>query len=276
MTLMKKVIFYTACLDIVLISLSFIFGFSSQVCFYQAAAHTVGTQYGWYYMPRTDGIQPGQNKEFAFVDQYDVISMGSPEDKVIYITFDAGYENGYAEKVLDTLKAHGAQAAFFLVGHYIKNNPDIVKRMEDEGHLVCSHSMNHKNMAAMSDINEFQKELTDLETLYTEQTGKKLAKFFRPPEGNFSERLLLYAQQCGYTTVFWSFAYKDWYNDSQPSVDDAFNTIISRTHPGEVALLHLTSKTNSEVLDAVLTKWEEMGYRFGSLYDITEPSGPDV
>jgi len=274
--LRKYIVYIVACLDVALIALSSALGFSSEVCLYQAAAHTRTTQYGWYYMPRTDGLQPNENAEFAFVKNYSAISMGSPDEKVVYITFDAGYENGYAAKVLDTLKAHNARAAFFLVGHYIKANPDIVRRMVDEGHLVCSHSMNHKNMAAMTDLSEFGRELTDLETLFYEQTGERLAMFFRPPEGNFSEMLLQYAQQCGYTTVFWSFAYKDWYNDNQPSAESAFDTIISRTHPGEIALLHLTSKTNAEVLDAVLTKWEEMGYRFGSLYDFDNQSGPDV
>ncbi len=239
----KRCFFYlVACADAVLIVLSSAMGFSSQVCYYQTAAHTLSTQYGWYYMPRTDGLQPEENPEFSFIKNYSVLSVGSPDEKVIYITFDAGYENGYAGKILDTLKAHNAQAAFFLVGHYIKANPDIVMRMVNEGHVVCSHSMNHMNMARMSDYTEVSKELVDLETLFKEQTGKQLAKFFRPPEGNFSERLLQYAQDCGYTTVFWSFAYNDWKNDSQPSAEDAFDTIISRTHPGEIALLHLTPK----------------------------------
>ena len=268
MKLKKYIVYIVACFDVVLIVLSTVLGFSSQVCFYQRAAHTPNTQYGWYYMPRTDGQQPNENTEFAFVKNYDVLSLGSPDEKVIYITFDAGYENGNAISILDTLKAHNAPAAFFLVGHYIKNNPEIVQRMVAEGHLVCSHSMNHKNMAAMADFDQFSKELTDLETLFYEQTGQQLAMFFRPPEGSFSETLLQYAQQCGYTTVFWSFAYKDWYNDNQPSVEDAFNTITSRTHPGEIALLHLTSKTNAEVLDSVLTEWEKMGYRFGSLDEL--------
>lgn len=268
MKLKKQIVFIIACMDIILIVLSMTMGFSTEVCFYQTAAHTLNTQYGWYYMPRTDGQQPNENKEFSFVKNYDVLSLGNPDEKVIYITFDAGYENGNAPSILDTLKAHNATAAFFLVGHYIKNNPEIVQRMVDEGHLVCSHSMNHKNMAAMADFDQFKKELTDLEDLFFEQTGQKLAMYFRPPEGNFSEQLLQYAEQCGYTTVFWSFAYKDWYNDNQPSVENAFNTIISRTHPGEIALLHLTSKTNAQVLDSVLTEWEKMGYRFGSLDDL--------
>lgn len=268
MKLKKHIVYIVACLDVILIVLSATLGFSSEVCFYQAASHTFVTQYGWYYMPRTDGQQPNENVEFGFVNNYDVLCLGSPDEKVIYITFDAGYENGNAISILDTLKAHDATAAFFLVGHYIASNADIVQRMVDEGHLVCSHSMNHKNMAAMTDFDQFSKELTDLEALFYEQTGQKLAKFFRPPEGNFSEQLLQYAEQCGYTTVFWSFAYKDWYNDNQPSVEDAFKTIISRTHPGEIALLHLTSKTNAEVLDSVLTEWERMGYRFGSLNEL--------
>lgn len=276
MTIKKNIIYALACVDVTLIALSMSLGFSSQVCFYQTAAHTTTTQYGWYYMPRTDGLQPNENPEFSFSKNYSVLSLGSPEEKIVYITFDAGYENGYAEMILDTLKAHDATAAFFLVGHYVKNNTEIVNRMVRDGHLVCSHSMNHKNMAVMSDFKEFSRELTDLETLFNEQTGKQLASFFRPPEGNFSEQMLQYAQQCGYTTVFWSFAYKDWYNDKQPTVQDAFNTIITRTHPGEIALLHLTSKTNSEVLDSVLTEWENMGYRFGSLYDLVNQSGPDI
>jgi peptidoglycan-N-acetylmuramic acid deacetylase len=270
----KLALYIVACLDAVLIALSNTMGFASEVCLYQAAAHTLTTQYGWYCMPRTDGIQPDKNREFEFAYNYEIIAVGRPDEKVIYLTFDAGYENGYAGKMLDTLKAHNAHAAFFLVGHYIKTQPDIVKRMLDEGHLICSHSMNHKNMAAMTDFDAFSRELGDLDALMVETTGQHIAKFFRPPEGNFSEKLLQYAQQCGYTTTFWSFAYNDWLNDAQPATSDALKTIISRTHPGEVALLHLTSATNAEVLDQVLTEWETMGYRFGSLTELVGNSKP--
>jgi peptidoglycan-N-acetylmuramic acid deacetylase len=168
-------------------------------------------------------------------------------------------------KILDTLKAHGVPAAFFLVEHYIKTNPELVNRMVTEGHLVCNHSANHKDMASMADMEAFKKELTDIENTFYETTGKVMPKYFRPPEGKFSERSLKYAQQLGYTTVFWSFAYKDWYVNDQPGTEEAFKTIISRTHPGEIALLHATSKTNAEVLDRVLTEWENMGYTFKSL-----------
>ena len=176
----KLALYIVACLDIVLIALSNTLGFASAACFGRAAAHTSTTQYGWYCMPRTDGLQPERNREFAFAYKYDMISVGSPDEKVIYITFDAGYENGYADQVLDTLAAHHAPAAFFLVGHYIKSQPDIVQRMLDEGHFICSHSMNHKNMAAMTDFDAFSKELSDLDALLFEQTGQHIAKFFRP------------------------------------------------------------------------------------------------
>ncbi len=276
MKLSKRLVVAFICMDVLLVLLASPMKYTSEICFNQIAAHTPATQYGWYYMPRTDGQQPSLAPEFSFIRGYDTLSIGNSETKVIYITFDAGYENGYATAVLDTLKAHNATAAFFLVGHYFKSNPDIVQRMAEEGHLICSHSMNHKNMASMADFEEFRAELTSLDALCEEVTGQPIARFFRPPEGSFSERLLEYSQRCGYTTVFWSFAYKDWYNDNQPSAESAFDTIISRTHPGEIALLHLTSRTNAEVLDSVLTEWENMGYTFGSLKELAPESGPDV
>lgn len=226
--------------------------------------HTETTEYSWYYKPRTDGKQPEKLREFAFVENYNAYSLGSPDEKVIYITFDAGYENGYAPKILDVLKAHNAPAAFFLVKHYLVTNPDIVKRMVAEGHLVCNHSTHHKIMSKM-DFESFKQELSGIEQTFFELTGQQMPKYYRPPEGRFSERSLKYAQELGYTTIFWSFAYQDWYDNNQPSVDSAFRIITTRTHPGEIALLHLTSATNAKVLDDVLTEWERQGYSFKSL-----------
>jgi peptidoglycan-N-acetylmuramic acid deacetylase len=264
MRLKKLITLLIAYLDIAAIIVLAITGNAASVFSFQAA-HTEGTAYSWYYMPRTDGVQPAAEKEFEFAYDYGAYSAGSPEQKIIYLTFDAGYENGYTPGILDTLKIHDVQAAFFVVKHYIKTNPDLVKRMVDEGHLVCNHSANHRDMANMADFETFKKELSDDEDIFYEATGKRMPKYFRPPEGRFSERSLKYAQQLGYTTVFWSFAYKDWYVDNQPDTETAFKTIISRTHPGEIALLHATSKTNAEVLDRVLTEWENMGYTFKTL-----------
>jgi len=254
-----RVVFWTACFDIVLIALAVVYNFNTQVCFF-AAAHSETSEYSWYFVPRSDGLQPRDLPEFAFIKGYDAFWVGSPDEKTLYLTFDAGYENGYTAQILDTLKKHRAPAAFFVVGHYLKTAPELVRRMADEGHLVCSHSMNHKDMAAMGSFEDFKAELTALEDAYSALTGTQMPKYFRPPEGRFSERSLQYAQRLGYKTIFWSFAYKDWYVNDQPSEEDAIKTIITRTHPGAVVLLHATSATNAKILDRVLTEWEAMGY----------------
>lgn len=264
MRIKKLITLFVAYLDIALILFFVLTGYTLEA-FSFIAARTEGTVYSWYYMPRTDGVQPAPEAAFKFIYDYGAYSAGSPDQKIIYLTFDAGYENGYTPQILDTLKKHDVKAAFFLVEHYIETNPDLVRRMADEGHLVCNHSAHHKDMANMADFEQFKKEITDVENTFYETTGKHMPKYFRPPEGKFSERCLKYAQQLGFTTVFWSFAYKDWYTDDQPDPDSAFNTIISRTHPGMVALLHATSKTNAGVLDRVLTEWKDMGYTLKSL-----------
>jgi peptidoglycan-N-acetylmuramic acid deacetylase len=270
MTLKGRLLYLLACLDIIFIALSFAFGFSSEVCFVSRAAHVETSVYGWYTMPRTDGLQPNPQPELAFISDYDGYWIGAADDKVIYITFDAGYENGNMTPILDALKKHNAPAAFFLVGHYIKSSPALVERMTEEGHLVCSHSDNHKDMAAMTAFDTFRREISGLEDTCRSVTGKEMSKYFRPPEGKFSELCLKYAQKLGYKTVFWSFAYKDWYVDNQPSAQSAMDTIISRTHPGMVALLHATSSTNAAIMDDLLTEWEKMGYRFESLNHLTD------
>ena len=184
---------------------------------------------------------------------------------MIYLTFDSGYENGSTEKILDTLKKHNAPAAFFLVGNYIQKNADLVRRMVDEGHIVGNHTMHHYDMSKLTDKEAFSKELQDLETLFQETTGKDLPKFYRPPQGIYSQENLLMAKELGYKTVFWSLAYVDWNNDAQPTKEEAFNKLLPRIHNGAVVLLHSTSSTNAEILDELLTKWEEEGYRFASI-----------
>lgn len=265
MKLSKHLVFIVACLDIVLIVLTLSFGYATSVCFVQTATHTKTTAYGWYYKPRTDGQQPEKNTETEFIYNYDAYSVGDPDEKVIYLTFDAGYENGYTEEILDMLKEHDVPAAFFLVEHYVDSCPQLIRRMVEEGHLVCNHSTSHKDMAAMTDFETFKSELTNNEDTFYKITGEQMPKYFRPPSGRFSELCLQYAKELGYTTVFWSFAYADWYVDDQPSHDFAFSTIISRTHPGAIVLLHSTSKTNAEILGDVITEWQSMGYTLKSL-----------
>ena len=197
--------------------------------------------------------------------QYGAAYAGGTEEKVLYLTFDAGYENGCTAMILDILEKHQVKAAFFLVGSYLDKHPDLVRQMVEEGHIVGNHTMTHPDMSAITDKAAFQKELAEVETRFLEITGKELPKFYRPPQGVYSEENLKMAQELGYKTVFWSLAYKDWDNDKQPTEDYALSKLLSRTHNGAVILLHSTSHTNMHVLDTLLTKWEEMGYRFETI-----------
>ena len=199
---------------------------------------------------------------------YDAVYLGDAGEKVIYLTFDAGYENGCTEKILDTLKKQEVSAAFFLVGNYLEKNADLIRRMVAEGHIVGNHTMHHPDMSKLSDKEAFSAELTGLEALFKEITGKELPKYYRPPQGIYSEENLKMAKEMGYRTVFWSLAYADWNNDSQPTKEQAFEKLIPRIHNGAVVLLHSTSKTNGEILDELLTKWKEMGYSFGTLEEL--------
>ena len=219
----------------------------------------------WGLSFRTEGAPPVGNAGSAQLQQYDAVYLGDPSKKVIYLTFDAGYENGCTEKILDTLQKHNVKAAFFLVGNYLEQNADLVRRMVQEGHIVGNHTMHHPDMSKISDPAAFQKELTDLETLYKQITGQEMAKFYRPPQGIYSEDNLKMAKELGYKTVFWSLAYVDWNNDAQPTPEQAFSKLLPRTHNGAVVLLHSTSATNAQILDELLTKWKEMGYTFESV-----------
>ena len=194
----------------------------------------------------------------------DVFS-GSP---FIHLTFDCGYENGNSDKILDALKKHKATGTFFVVGNFLETAPEIVKRMQKEGHLVGNHTYHHPDMSKISDFASFQKEIEDVENLYQEITGEKMVKLYRPPQGKFNEDNLNMAKQLGYHTFFWSLAYVDWYEDNQPTAKEAYSKLLPRIHPGAVVLLHSTSKTNGDILDELLTKWEEMGYTFGSLEEL--------
>ena len=216
----------------------------------------------WGLSFRQEGAAPIGNAGIDQLKQYDAAYIGDTTKKVLYLTFDAGYENGCTEKILDTLKQHGVKAAFFLVGNYIEKNADLVRRMVEEGHIVGNHTMHHYDMSKIADKAAFSKELQDLEALYKEVTGQEMPKFYRPPQGTYSEENLKMARELGYKTVFWSLAYVDWNNDSQPTKEQAFAKLLPRTHDGAVVLLHSTSQTNAEILDELLTKWKEMGYAF--------------
>ena len=222
----------------------------------------------WGLSFRQEGAPPIGNAGIDQLRALDAAYIGDTTRKVLYLTFDAGYENGCTEKILDVLQKQQVPAAFFLVGNYIEKNADLVRRMVAEGHTVANHTMHHYDMSKLSDKAAFSKELTDLESLYKETTGQEMPKFYRPPQGIYSEENLKMAKELGYKTVFWSLAYVDWNNDSQPSPAQAFAKLLPRTHNGAVVLLHSTSKTNGEILEELIDQWKAEGYSFGTLAEL--------
>lgn len=223
----------------------------------------------WGLKFNTEGTAPMGNVGIDFLKKYNAYYVGDSDDKCIYLTFDAGFENGNTPNILDTLRNHNVKAAFFLVGNYLEKEPKIVKRMVQEGHTVGNHTYHHPDMSLISDKESFKKELISLEELYNEITGEEMHKYYRPPQGKFNENNLKMANELGYKTIFWSLAYVDWYKDKQPTKEQAFSKLIPRIHPGAVVLLHSTSDTNEQILDELLTKWKELGYTFKTLDDLT-------
>lgn len=215
-----------------------------------------------------EGKPPTGNVSAEELKKEDAYYIGDPEKNVIYLTFDCGYENGNTGKILDALKKHNATAAFFVVGNFLETAPDLVKRMAKEGHLVGNHTYHHPDMSKISDLESFGKEMGDVEKQYKEITGEDMVKLYRPPQGKFNMENLKMAKELGYHTFFWSLAYVDWYQDDQPTPEEAYAKLLPRIHPGAVVLLHSTSSTNGQILDDLLAKWEEMGYTFGSLLDL--------
>jgi peptidoglycan-N-acetylmuramic acid deacetylase len=224
---------------------------------------------GWGLSFQEEGKRPAGNASIDDLKQYNAYYAGDTDQKIIYLTFDAGYENGNTPAILDALKKHQAPAVFFVVGNFIKDNPDLIRRILAEGHIIGNHTMTHPDLPQISSMDAFQKELQDVEELYTSLTGEAMTKFYRPPRGIYSTENLSMAKELGYSTFFWSLAYVDWIQDQQPSREEAFQKLLTRIHPGAIVLLHNTSSTNAEILDELLTKWEEMGYEFHSLKELT-------
>lgn len=238
--------------------------------FPQTAATSAEGNWGLSF--QEEGEPPIANATMEELRKYDAYYAEDTEEKVLYLTFDAGYENGNTPVILDALKKHNVHATFFVVGNFISSNPDLIKRMHDEGHIVGNHTYHHPDMSQISTKEAFEKELKDVEDAYKEITGEEMTKYYRPPQGKYSESNLQMAKELGYKTFFWSLAYVDWYENDQPTKEEAFEKLLGRIHPGAIVLLHSTSKTNGEILDELLTKWEEMGYTFKTLDQLVQRS----
>ena len=219
---------------------------------------------GWGIKREDNHKQPDLGtKNKMIIDKYNGIAMGNSEKPYVYLTFDAGYEAGYTEKILEVLKQNNVKATFFITGHYLNTSPDIVKRMIDEGHIVGNHTVNHKSMPDI-DNETIKKEVMDLHTAVYEKFGYEM-KYIRPPKGEYSERTIDYTNSLGYKTVMWSFAYDDWDENKQGREEYGKKKILDNVHNGEVMLLHSTSKDNSNILDYCIKEIKNMGYEFKSL-----------
>ena len=227
----------------------------------------------WGLSFQEEGKRPVGNATIEELSQYDAFFAENTDEKKIYLTFDAGYENGNVEKILDVLKEKNAPGAFFILPQLAKENTDLVRRMREEGHLICNHTKTHRNMSKITDFETFAAELQAAEDILLEYTGLEMDKFYRPPEGRFSEQNLEFADRLGYTTVFWSLAYADWDNEKQLAPARALDLILARTHNGCVALLHPTSATNAAILGSYIDALRADGYTFGSLTELTKPQG---
>lgn len=222
--------------------------------------------YAWWFKRNDNHEKSGCQQDFD-ITQYNAYYTVPVSDKRIYITFDCGYENGFTPDMLDTLKEEGVTAAFFVTQTFIRDNVDIVKRMKEEGHLVCNHTVTHPSMPSKS-IEEQKKELITCEEYMREATGYDMDLFFRPPRGEYSERTLKMAQDLGYTTIFWSMAYLDYDVNNQPSAEHVVEHFGKYHHPGAIPLIHNVSRANHDALKSVLELLKSEGYTFGSLNEL--------
>lgn len=224
------------------------------------------TSIGWYFKPNDEHVPPTINQNLNFdLKDYSAYYTGptNPESKSLYLTFDEGYENGYTTKILDVLAEKNVKAIFFVTSHYIESNPELIKRMDKEGHIVANHSKNHPAMPdKASNLDEFNNEFKDVEDKYKEVTGKEIAKVFRPPMGKYSQKSLAMTNNLGYKSIFWSFAYYDYDVDKQPTQEQALNKLMNHLHDGSIMLLHAVSKTNTEILGTFIDQAQAQGYEF--------------
>lgn len=208
--------------------------------------------------------QPDVGKENKrIIDKYNGMCLGNSEKKYLYLTFDAGYEAGYTEKIIEVLKENNVKGTFFITGHYLNTKPELVQKMIENGNTVGNHTVNHKSMPEI-DLNKIKEEVMNLHTAVYEKFGYEM-KYIRPPKGECSERTISYTNSLGYTTVMWSLAYDDWDENKQGRESYGKEKVLNNLHNGAIILLHSNSKDNANILDEIIKKAKEMGYEFKSL-----------
>nr|WP_246943025.1 delta-lactam-biosynthetic de-N-acetylase [Bacillus pinisoli] len=237
--------------------------------FTQASATTYSNaKIHWGFKKSVNHEAPSAGKQLEdLLAEYNSFYLGDPTKKEIYLTFDNGYENGYTGAVLDVLKKKKVPATFFVTGYYLKDQPELIKRMVKEGHIVGNHSWHHPDLTEVSDV-RLKKELELVKEEYESLTGQKGMNYLRAPRGIFSERTLALSEELGYVNVFWSLAFVDWYTDKQKGWKYSYDQVMKQIHPGSILLLHTVSKDNAEALEKIITDLQAEGYVFKSLDDL--------
>lgn len=230
--------------------------------------HAEARGFGWGYKKNTDHQVPDIGHYQELLKEYGAYYADLSGDKHIYLTFDNGYEEGYTDDILDVLKKEKVPATFFVTGHYVETEPELVKRMVDEGHIVGNHSYHHPDFSVLTK-EAMQKELEDLEHAVAEITDQKEIQYLRPPRGIFNEQTLQWANDLGYTHIFWSLAFKDWETNNQKGWRYAYDQVLEQIHPGAIILLHTVSEDNAEALEHLIKELRKQGYEFKSLDDLT-------
>jgi peptidoglycan-N-acetylmuramic acid deacetylase len=226
---------------------------------------TKAIEWSWLYSSRDSA---------TLLEKYKGYGFGDTSKKVIYLTFDEGYENGYTASILDTLKANNIHATFFVTKPFVTGSfkgvpdSDLLKRISNEGHIIGNHSVQHKSMPTFTSEAAFNAELIGVEDAVNNIPGCKMSKYFRPPEGTFSELSLYYTQKLGYKSMFFSLAYKDYDVENQPDPESSKAALLKNTRDGTICLLHAVSKTNATILDSLIKEWKNRGYEFKTLDDI--------
>lgn len=247
-----------------IVSLSIISSNTKETILTNSGSNPSNKKIGWGIKRNNNHEQPDVGSDNKKVlEENKGICLGNNEKKDIYLTFDEGYEAGYTNKILETLKNNNVTAAFFLTAHYINTQPELVKQMIEEGHIIGNHTVNHKSMPDLDD-EKIKSEVMDLHTVIYEKFGYEM-KYIRPPKGEFSERTLQITNSLGYKNVMWSFAYEDWNENNQPDEEKSKKKILDNLHNGEIMLLHGNSKTNTNILDSIIKEAKNMGYEFKSL-----------
>ncbi|WP_442600286.1 delta-lactam-biosynthetic de-N-acetylase [Neobacillus sp. D3-1R] len=249
--------------------LSILFGVFLLICSNIQIAHAenANAPIHWGFKKSKDGNGADAGKVLEkILEKHSAFYKGDPDKKYLYLTFDNGYENGYTEQILDVLKKEKVPATFFVTGHYLESADDIVQRMVDEGHIIGNHSWYHPDLTKVSD-ERLKEELEKVRAETEAITGQKGMAYLRPPRGIFSERTMALAKELGYTHVFWSLAFVDWYTDQQKGAQYAYDNIMRQAHPGAIMLLHTVSKDNADALEKVIQDLKKQGYQFKSLDD---------